>query len=302
MNESIYPEQIKRLRNKKKWSQEQLVRKIKTTRGGITKRQLQRLEQQAQTGNPITVRTETLDGLAAGLGVKRKLLMQPPSSIEEVTSSPHPTQKLTIRNSIVNNLKLIQRRYCVPAEYVLQLAPLLFVYHAESSLRARRIELDQQLDLFNQLTEACPSLSVLLPGDAPEELIEEMRSIEMNDLIGCDIGMEDEAAPSRFTLYLQDMVCKFNDSLIIEAGPPPSSDNYDAPSEFLDYILFDDYLESVSSGNSNIKQAILDGSIRLDKLPNFDLKSGEHLSPEQWIRDQYERLVSSPLCGDAAID
>ena len=301
MNESIYPEQIKRFREKKRWSQEQLVLQI-NKKHQITTRQLQRLEQQAQSGEQVKVRSKTLDGLAAGLGVDRKILMQPPSSNRSGNRSAQPVQRLSVESSTVNNLKLIERRYNIPAEYVLKLAPLLFVYHAESSLRARQTRLDRMTDLFNALSEASPSLTHLLEGQLPDELQDEMCSIKFSDLAGPSFDVMEGCAPGEFALYLQEMVLEFDESSMIAIEDFHSGDTSEFQSQIPEYVLFSEDLDSLSSGDENIKKAILNGAIRLDKLPKFDLGGKESLSHEEWIRGEYERLIPSHQSEDADPD
>ena len=136
----IIPDVIRQRRRAKNWSLDDLAEKAK-----INKQTLHRLEK----GEHGSSHESTIGKLARALGVSRQVLTgeeKLPDTPDD--NAPFLMSKLAfpISLSSLNALFLVGQRYHVPQSDIIELAPFLFCWAAEASLR-RRGELLQQVEI-----------------------------------------------------------------------------------------------------------------------------------------------------------
>ena len=135
---------LKRLRSAKGWSQEQLAENTKFQGfPKIDKQTISRLER----GDREKTRGRTIEQLARALKVEPDVLTgEAPFPELEVESEPIQKSQLNVRVSRAarNALHLVAQRYVgLEPSQIVELAPFLFCWAAEASLRQRRERLKQ---------------------------------------------------------------------------------------------------------------------------------------------------------------
>jgi transcriptional regulator with XRE-family HTH domain len=129
----IDPNILKRLREAKNWTQDALAEKTK-----IHKQTISRLER----GDRSKTRCQTINQLARALMVEPEVLTgeKPAPEMQREASSLDVRSQLNVRvgTGPRNALRLVADRYRVEPSQIVELAPFLFVWAAEESLRQRR--------------------------------------------------------------------------------------------------------------------------------------------------------------------
>ena len=120
----ISPQILKTLRSRKSWSQKELANRSKLTSRSISKLEKNKAEQ-------VSVQQKTLKGLCGALGVYPEVLsgeanLPIKASPLEVSIKMDPLTRL--------NFDLIEKRYGVSFDDIIDIAPMLFVEAAEASL------------------------------------------------------------------------------------------------------------------------------------------------------------------------
>ena len=184
----VNPTILKTLRRRKGWSQERLAEMAK-----VNKQTISRIER----GEPENPRENTIKRLAYALGAEPAQLtleaVTPESGHSDPVRKTRPSGFGVSKNAN-NFLYLISERYFVRRWQVMELAPLLFCWAAEMSLRERRRRL-------TRLEEACQAARVLekeMPHLPPpnfiyseEKIAAESRSIDAHDIFGMCFGDDD---------------------------------------------------------------------------------------------------------------
>lgn len=134
MTDSLNPESLKALRKVRGMSQEKLHNE-----SGISKSQIGRWERGEQIDN---VQGNSRERLCAALGVKWEVLTRPPKE----SSAGVSELKLNVSPSTLTGLELVRRIYGVRREDIIELAPLLFLLTAQTSLERRRKALQEAVE------------------------------------------------------------------------------------------------------------------------------------------------------------
>src|SRR5262249_34360923 len=151
-------------------------------------------------------------------------------------SSPKQQFNVRISRPARNALTLVSQRYKVQPWQLVELAPFLFFWAAEASLRHRREALDKFARARNDLAERCQEIPHLFSAydlwDQPieEKLIEtERQSIELGDIFGVFVGEEtaawDDSVKDPFSAFLDSLVenlgskAKFNGFDLADGTP-----------------------------------------------------------------------------------
>ena len=135
----IDPLVLKRLREVKGWTQDVLAEKTKFDGlPKIDKQTISRLERDDRS----KTRSRTIEQLARALSVEAAVLTgeKPVPERQREASSLDVKSQLNVRvgTGPRNSLSLVARRYRVDPSQIVELAPFLFVWAAEASLRQRR--------------------------------------------------------------------------------------------------------------------------------------------------------------------
>jgi transcriptional regulator with XRE-family HTH domain len=275
----INPFVLKRLRNQKGWSQEKLGEIAK-----IDKQTIWRIE----AGKADAARPETVRRLARAFSVEEAVLTGDASVPENASERERPKlPRLPIDSGVPNALYLIMERYKVPAWQVLELAPFLFCWAAEASLRQRRDRISQ----FKRMCEIARNLAREIehldcgPGDVDEVIAAEMASIERRDLFAFDISMEtpelytvsDELLGNPFASFLNGLAAEFEDVMELEQCPweePPI------------YRVCLQEAKELAGDDSELVDAIFDAHLTLFEMPKEFRYNPE--AQAKWIRERAE--------------
>jgi hypothetical protein len=170
-----------------------------------------------------------------------------------------------------NALSLVTMRYRVQPSQVVELAPFLFSWAAEASLRHRRERLKQLEDAAETLQKLERdtfdiSFVDIEPPDSPhfltEQIMRENRSIELEDLFG-EFKQEDPDfyldvnAIDPFTAFLWNLVADFPD-ISFEGWFPEGSPSYEVCPETAAQLF---------GGNRDVAAIILKGFVSLSEIP-----------------------------------
>jgi transcriptional regulator with XRE-family HTH domain len=275
----VNPFVLKRLRNQKGWSQEKLGEIAK-----IDKQTIWRIE----AGKGDAARPETVRRLARAFSVQEAVLTGDALVPEDASERERPKlPRLAIDSGVPNALYLIMKRYRVPPWQVLELAPFLFCWAAEASLRRRR-------DRISQLKGTCEIARNLAreiehldcgPGDVDQAIAAEMASIESRDLFAFDISMEtpelytvsDECLENPFASFLNGLAAEFEDVMELEQCP------------WEDYPIYRVCLQEakeLAGDDSKLVDAIFDARVTLFDMPKelrYDTKARA-----KWIQERVD--------------
>lgn len=258
------------------------------------------------SGKVSKARDHTIEKIARVLNVDRKVLSgemraPKPSSDCEPTISKF---QLNVRISTAarNSLNLVARRYGVEASQIVELAPLLFCWVAETSLRQRR-------DRISEVERACENVRNLeleirhfpVPNFtcSEEKIAAEHESIDRRDLFGAwfyeeadlldpafrhDVGTENP-----FAMFLRNLVAGMGDIAKFEGWSGDGSPKYRVcPEEAAELI----------GGDKDRADEILRGEVALNEIPK-ELRSAKKAKERaEWIRDkaaEYRRRVTDNL-------
>ncbi len=295
MRTTINPATVKSLRERKGWTQEQLVRRLGNR---LTKRHLQRIESQAGKLTEVAVNANTLEELAHAFRVKSGVLRTPLDQERPRIDDKRVQKPIDLPVSAWVKLELVQAAYALDVETIIELAPLMFVFHAESSLRERRERLAERrrflalFDLAAKHDDALPDSFERLMG---RYLDEEEASIRRRDVVGRFLdpdGVSDglpEMDP--FTEYWQRLSKGFSDPDNLEVDPSPPSLGSDAtrwkPPGF---SVCTDWLRELTGADPQLVEAIHSRRIVIDEIPEPGWSGGG--CSQDWIREKLERLES----------
>jgi transcriptional regulator with XRE-family HTH domain len=298
MNQLINPATLKALRETKGLTQDKLVELVnRIGKGSLDKRQLQRIESKARLPGPHHVREKTLLALARALGVSQAELQSaredsPVAPAEFDERMPLPVK---VRPSTVAKLDLIRSAYKVSLEEIIDIAPLMFVYHAESSLRERKQRLEGDLQLRERFLRALPEMQHLMgegEQDTPSKLQSENESIRLDDIFGMwldhEVVDDIEFGDNPFMEYLQRLSADFADPSKLEVDDLPALLVLHAETRIPDYTVCTGHLDSLTQGDPELKMAILSRELRVDNIP-WNLVLGADADRVAWMRRELQQ-------------
>lgn len=251
----ILPDVLKRLRTNKGWSLDQLAEKAK-----INKQTLHRLEK----GGHGSSRENTIRKLARVYGVGQAVL----TGEERLPDAPDNDppflmSKLAfpITTSTLNALFLVGQRYHVPQSDIVELAPFLFCWAAESSLRRRR-DLLQQAEIARDNARKLEAKMRHLIGsnseDYKDKIAAERKSIEDRDLFGQSIdyySTPNDWTDNPFALYLH--------SLTAEMGEEDTFEGYGS-FDYPIYRVCADVAAQFTDGDTDLADHIFRGHMEMN--------------------------------------
>jgi transcriptional regulator with XRE-family HTH domain len=283
----VNPFTIQKLRLHKNWTQDRLAEMAK-----VNKQTISRIER----GEQDNTRENTINQLARALGVEpAELTLQTPrpGGIESEPMKRRPQSSFRVSKAANNFLYLISERYFIRPWQVMELAPLLFCWAAEMSLRERRERL-AKLEEANKAARAIENeMAHLPPSDftySDEKIVAEACSINSHDIFGMcfeddfnnySSGNDDTDNP--FATFLAKRVKEIGDVASFDGFSP------------IDYPIFQvcrgEALEMVG-GNETLAERILSGVVDLFEMPK-DLQ-GIFENTEQraaWVQAQANAFI-----------
>ena len=213
---------------------------------------------------------------------------------------------------------LVNRLYGVSATETINVAPLLFVLLAESSLTWRRKKLNEMMDSFNQAEEVAKNSTHVFIEDATgrawEYIDQERSSVEGGDIFGRhtrDKFLEEprleDANP--FTNYLHKLVGELRGSEIkgknkVESAVNVSRDESAAFSKFPDYAICSDEVDTISNNSPNARRALEMGQVRLADIPEELMTNDKAAERAVWLEEKLPDVFrdleeGSPVAGFA---
>jgi transcriptional regulator with XRE-family HTH domain len=299
MNVQINPAALKAFREKQGLSQEALVRRVQTrAQVSLGKRQIQRIESRASQEGCITVQEKTLRALARALNVSPGTLQAVPDDLPEAEAEVELGQRteltVKLRTATLTKLDMVRSAYKVELEEIIDLAPLMFVYHAESSLRERRARLEANQRVRDDLLRAFPGLASVLSDDPNTAEESESFSVSVDDVFGAFINPEGtegtEADCNPFTQYLMRLSERFGDPStldVVDEGAGQASAR--GVSRLPDYTVCGGFFDQLTGGDADLKNAIRERRLLIDSIPWHVLMQKEDLRII-WLRRELERL------------
>lgn len=282
---SINAANLKILRGRKRWSLDALAQRSRVDRGTIS-----RIENGKQVGN----RQTTKEKLAEALGVSVEILtsVDSLSAPKEFESSGKSQYRFQMENSARNALALVSSRYAVEEAQVLHLAPFLFLWAAEESLRQRRSGLDTMESELHAIRR--PSSLRHLHGRVEnnwhgEEALEaERQSIANRDLFGLEIDGDalrddyDEYEENPMSTFLSHLATSSDGLLEFNFWYPSSQPYY--------WLCEDDVFASVGGDKQAICN-ILYGHAPLHEVPREVSEAGP-AEVAAWAKQRGSEAVS----------
>lgn len=285
---------LKKLRNAKGWSQEQLAAKTKSDRlPNIDKQTISRLER----GERDKTRDRTVEQLARALNVEPGVLTGevpvPEMKLESEPASPKSQLNVRISGMARNALTLVAQRYPhVDPSQMIELAPFLFLWAAEASLRHRR-ERVTQLERAWENVRNLESEIWYGPPHPDSDYLEkqiaaEHESIDMGDIFGSlpheDPDLySDSNAEDPFSIFLSDLVKDFSDIAKFDGFSSEGNPTYS--------VCFE-AAAGLAGGNLDIADMILRGFVPLNEMPK-EIRFWPNKTKERadWVRAKAEEYV-----------
>ena len=287
---NIKPEIIKALRNARGWTQEQLGEAAK-----LDKTTISRIER----GSHDDRRGSTAEKLSKAFGVDLKVLTgeAPIPEKRSMLFEKRSTMTLEVDDAARNALTLTAARYGVAQAQIVELAPFLFSWAAESSLKRRAealTELAERTAAVDALQARMPHTSSIL-GYSPltEDLVAaEERSIRRRDLFASDMLEQDtgdilkadfeESEDGPSVTFLRDLAKDAPEALSFDDWSPRAAPNYKVSRE---------QAIGLFGADAEVVDAILDGFVSLAKLP-ADLRPKAMLKERQdWARRERQAYL-----------
>lgn len=279
----VKPEVLKRLRKERRWTQEQLATKAK-----LNKQTISRLER----GSCNTTRQTAVETLARVLRVEPAVLTGEASlPIEQEIRPTDPKIATTVRleASLQNAIHLVARRYGVGEWQILDVAPFLFCWAAEASLRRRR----QRVSDLERACEQARSLEAQIehlsePSSYCEEkLAAEKRSIEARDLFASDLYSDGDfigggdayrlsGYDNPFAVFLTDLAADYEEILTFKCCNWGDT--------FVYQVCIEEALKLVEGNRDRLHQ-IYTGWVALHEMPK-ELQESPWMEKEraEWVR------------------
>lgn len=289
----INPHQLRALRNAKGISIADLA-----SVSNVSTKQIQRLENPEFASK--SPRETTVNRLAKGLGVKPEDLAGEATSSKTDPPWFPPSRRVSHRleSGALLAYDLVEERYSVKAEAIVNAAPLFFVLLAEASLAWRQKELDE-------IEEAIARVRDLGDGSnrkrftwgvngAEDGADYEADAIGKRDLFN-DPFPDDYSFPENeewttnpFAEYLRKLSEDLNvPGIAVERGFAQSFVSANFGSRMPDYSVCEDELNKIAPGEtfSRARIVLRNGDVRIADIP-------EHLRPEEAVQQRQKWLAS----------
>jgi len=282
---------LKRLRNSKRLSLDQLAERAKVDRATIW-----RLEQ----GHDTNPREETIKKLARALGHEPAVLtgkVAVPEIDDDSRYEEMSKLKFRITDLAYNSMYLVADRYFVTHEPIVELAPFLFCWATEASLQRRKARLEKARRALEDAREAERDM-LHLPdpssGSSEEKFEAESESINRIDIFGLaldeagfGLDIHNQGINNPFALFL--------DGLADEMGNGAAL-NHCSEWDYVDYRVCVQEANWLCDGDTELAEEVLRGHVPLSQLPDelSRRRDGDRKARAEWIRgkvDEYNQKL-----------
>ena len=295
MKNKIHPETLKRCRERARLSQEALADK---TNRRVSKKTISRIE----NGKGDNIRKHTLDELAKALQMKPDDLAKAP---EDMTTGTPANRKFRtyVDTDVALAYAVVEHRYNVSYQSLVEMAPLFFALLAEGSLAWRREKLVEMDEVVGRLRDwgdsggnpACYSAVGVMENDA---LAEEEASIERCDLFGEEFGERADDCgfnPYRsnpFSEYLKKLVAGIEGSdedthNIVEIQSLDRDDVFfRAEGKMPEYSICKSEVERLTKGNRKARHALAYSHVKISDISEELQKDEASEKRVQWMMER----------------
>jgi len=283
----INPEVLRDERARRGWSLERLA-----SRSGINAQSIHRIEKGGKKNN----RRDVITRLAEALGIPEDKLTgsgtaSPPPAVTEETEEINELflesqLNLRVSNRTRNAFPFIAHRYGVSHAQIVEIAPFLFCWAAEQSLRRRRERLAEFDRKYAELWEFKPHhLDARAFALRSDVLNAEHESAEANDLFGQTLQSQDDCLPKKysegtdnpFAVFLRELAGELGELATFAEWEPNSSPEYTlCRPTVIDYV----------AGDVEATDKILEGFVSLHRLPKELREEGKGEARAKWVRDE----------------
>ena len=300
MKNKIHPETLKRSRVRARLSQEALAEKSR-----IGKKTISRIE----NGKGGNIRAHTIKSLSAALQIKPDALAKAP---EEMTPENPANRmfKAYVDTDVALAYTLVEHRYNVQYQSLVEMAPLFFTLLAEGSLAWRReklVQIEETVGLLREwgISGGHPSYAVATVEVENYGLPEEEDSINSCDLFGKEFG--ERADELGYDLYRRNPFSEYLKKLVADIGH--DNPGYEGILELQSIGSRDDFfdrvegkmpgyrickpeVERITKGNSKARHALAYSHVKISDIPE-ELQEDEASDKRvQWI---IERIPQEEL-------
>lgn len=242
---------------------------------GVNRVTISRIE----NGRTSSTRHHTLENLARALGSDVETLTGP-DIMDGAEDGPFSGRKsqmnIRMANDARNALTLVAMRYNLKPAHILHIAPFLFLWAAEESLRRRKRHLDEISAKWDALrgqdspTHLNSRLNV--SWEAEDLIVAEDTSIRAKDLFGLRIA--DEHLPEDYEDSDQNPFARFLAALAEDLGELAEFHYWSPYWEEPGYIVGQDEAEQITGGDRDAAMEIVNGYAPLHELPREVREAG----------------------------
>lgn len=245
-------------------------------------------------GQAAATRDHTVEKIARALKVDPQVLTGE-APIPEVDEREAPTSwsQLNVRVSDAarNALGLVAKRYDVKRSHIIELAPFLFCWAAEASLRQRRdriAKIEEAWEGARKLENEIQYLPVPNFIYSEQKIVAEQESIDRWDLFGAwlvdkaDIDLDftfDPDTENPFAMFLRNLVAGFGDVVTFEGW---------SRDWIPQYRVCPDEAAQLVGGDRDRAKEILDGLVALNDMPTEIRKPEMAKERAEWVRAKAE--------------
>lgn len=300
MNVQVLVDRLKELRRRSGKSQEWVSRRAR-----INKRHLQRIEGCKE--DAISVRLGTVQALAKALNIDPQVLTGERDLPFDTSGGARPEDAREVRQTTIRldpqstlNYDLIERRYGLNLQEVVNIAPLLFVIHAEQSLRRRKQlnkERLQSMEQVMQLSEVFPKLKALIgyPDfderfEDSDEYLSEHSSILANDIFGQRVWDEcpDDGSPNPFVAHLDAVLAEMDTPSLANIsrfeGIPFDAVMYFPGNRVPEHEICRSDLLEITGSDPDAIMTLKFGAVRIRDIPEELLGPDKLVERVTWLR------------------
>jgi transcriptional regulator with XRE-family HTH domain len=287
----IVPFVLKTLRKRKGLSQERLAELAKLNKQTIYRLENDDAGQEATRGSTVAELAKVLRTEESVLTGERPL----PDLQDDDGPFPDMTKlNFEISTGARNALYLMAERYSISQAFIVELAPYLFAWAAEASLRQRRDRLDRTEAALNALKDADKALDNLEPADfevLEDKIEQEKAAIEFHDIWGMNTdyhaSSDDSLFDNPFGVFVDGLAEEIGDGTTMEQFPWSDWPIYRlCPKQVEEFI-----------GDPELADAILRGQIALHQMPK-EFREGDietENKRREWARSKLEGYRTNQL-------
>ncbi|HEY0412492.1 MAG TPA: helix-turn-helix transcriptional regulator [Allosphingosinicella sp.] len=285
---NITASNLRLLRIRKGLTLDKLAEKARVDRGTINR---------IESGRRRECRRRTLEQLAEALDSDVETLSGPPIDAAAPNEVSRKSQmNVRMADEARNALSLVAMRYGIKPASILHLAPFLFLWAAEQSLRERRESLERLEEQWAAIgaghkggfrhLDGC-----LLYNSRGEEVVQaERSSIAKRDLFG--LAIPDEHLEYDYEESEQNPITQFLARLAGGLGGLAQFDYWSPYWDLPGYSLGRDEASALVDGDEDAVHHILAGNVGLHEVPK-DIREAGPPSVAAWVKRQGDAYIAS---------